>query len=954
MSKPLYGRPAVLSPAASTGVTSLSPLGIHTPLRRWRTRAIALAAALVLGSAAWDVHALALGRIQVLSALGEPLRAEVDVPQVSAEEVETLKSSVGSPELFRALGVDYNQALAGTNVALQRRANGTYFLRVSSDRPINEPFLDVVLEASWATGRIVRDFTLLLDPPNLRPATTLAPQLSTSQAPRAAAAAPQPQAAAPAAAPVPAAATLLRRPSGDGGVANPMPARAAGVAAAPSSVTVQPGDTAGRIAEQYRPPAISLDQMLVALLRTNAEAFDGGNINRLRAGSVLALPDAQQAAATTPAEARQVLVAQSRDFNEFRRRLAQGAAETPQVDGPTRSATGRLQAEVQDRAPTAATPDRLTLSKSVVQGRGAALEEERVALQRAAQDNAARLAELNKNIAELNRLNAATAATAGVALGTTGAEVPPAANAASAAASTAPAASPAAPATQDTTAPATPAAAAPAGSAGSPAAATGSSAPAAPSLAPSVAVPALQPAASAASQPDASALLEQLTQEPLVPAAAGGVVALLLGLGFWRLRRRRKSSQVDSSFLESRLQPDSFFGASGGQRIDTAEGQQASASSMVYSPSQLDAAGDVDPVAEADVYLAYGRDLQAEEILKEALRSTPQRVAIHTKLLEIYARRRDVHAFELIAAEAHALTHGSGPEWQHICRMGQDVDPQNPLYEQRRGRGDTGGSGGGRSNAGTAAAAAAAPVLGTQYVATDEADESVELEGANDNLDLDLDIDLDFIRQHTGGGLGAAIAPGAPASTAAPADLTVAEPARQEASMLDFDDEPLEGLAARAALDAGPVPPLADSVEMILPSLELDAPQATVAMGRDEPTALMTQPMPTEPLDGMPEDASGSVALPLDQAMVFDLAELSLELDSELGDSRDPDSMAPSTLSTDTLVLDEDPLATKLALAQEFEAIGDSEGARSLAEEVVAEATGELLATAQSLLAKLG
>ena len=122
-------------------------------------------------------------------------------------------------------------------------------------------------------------------------------------------------------------------------------------------------------------------------------------------------------------------------------------------------------------------------------------------------------------------------------------------------------------------------------------------------------------------------------------------MALLAGFGFYRVRQRKKATQVDSSFLESRLQPDSFFGASGGQRIDTNEGG-ATGSSMVYSPSQLDAAGDVDPVAEADVYLAYGRDLQAEEILKEAMRTTPQRVAIHSKLLEIYSKRRDTKAFE--------------------------------------------------------------------------------------------------------------------------------------------------------------------------------------------------------------------------------------------------------------------------------------------------------------------
>jgi pilus assembly protein FimV len=127
------------------------------------------------------------------------------------------------------------------------------------------------------------------------------------------------------------------------------------------------------------------------------------------------------------------------------------------------------------------------------------------------------------------------------------------------------------------------------------------------------------------------------------------------------------------------LQPDSFFGASGGQRIDTRDASGQS-SSMSYSLSQLDAIGDVDPVAEADVYLAYGRDLQAEEILKEAMRSTPDRMAIRTKLLEVYAKRRDVKGFEILASQLYALTHGQGEDWAKTQEMGAQIDAENPMY----------------------------------------------------------------------------------------------------------------------------------------------------------------------------------------------------------------------------------------------------------------------------------
>jgi pilus assembly protein FimV len=171
-----------------------------------------------------------------------------------------------------------------------------------------------------------------------------------------------------------------------------------------------------------------------------------------------------------------------------------------------------------------------------------------------------------------------------------------------------------------------------------------------------------------------------MDDNPWALAGGAGLVALLAGFGIYRLTKRGKKDNRETSFLESRLQPDSFFGASGGQRIDTREAGAAS-SSMSYSLSQLDAIGDVDPVAEADVYLAYGRDLQAEEILKEAMRSNPDRLAIRTKLLEVYAKRRDTKGFELLATQLYSLTHGEGEDWTKAQEMGIEIDPENALYQ---------------------------------------------------------------------------------------------------------------------------------------------------------------------------------------------------------------------------------------------------------------------------------
>ncbi len=176
-------------------------------------------------------------------------------------------------------------------------------------------------------------------------------------------------------------------------------------------------------------------------------------------------------------------------------------------------------------------------------------------------------------------------------------------------------------------------------------------------------------------------MLESLMDDnPWALAGGAGLVALLAGFGIYRLAKRGRKDNRETSFLESRLQPDSFFGASGGQRIDTREAGAAS-SSMSYSLSQLDAIGDVDPVAEADVYLAYGRDLQAEEILKEAMRSNPDRLAIRTKMLEVYAKRRDTKGFELLATQLFSLTHGQGEDWAKAQEMGTEIDPENKLYQ---------------------------------------------------------------------------------------------------------------------------------------------------------------------------------------------------------------------------------------------------------------------------------
>ncbi|MGH6627917.1 MAG: type IV pilus assembly protein FimV, partial [Burkholderiaceae bacterium] len=341
-----------------------------------------------------DAHALALGRVTVQSALGEPLRAEIDIPEINAEEAASLKSGVASPDAFKAAGLEYSPVMTGLQVSLQRRPDGRAYLRLSSDRPISDPFIDLILETSWSSGRIVRDYTMLFDPPNLRQGG-VAP-MTAAQLP-----APSPTSS-PRVMPAPVAAAPGNRTA----PASSAPPAARAAAKAPPSgakqVTVSSGDTAGRIAAAHKPDHVSLDQMLVALLHANPDAFIGGNVNRIKAGSVLDIPTAEQAAAAPGGEASKTILAQSRDFNEFRRRLAQGAPDT-QLAAADRKAAGKLQANVEDKRPTTAAPDKLTLSKGAV---GTKAGEDKIASKREAKDTQARVAELSKNIDELAKLQA--------------------------------------------------------------------------------------------------------------------------------------------------------------------------------------------------------------------------------------------------------------------------------------------------------------------------------------------------------------------------------------------------------------------------------------------------------------------------------------------------------------------------------------------------------------------
>lgn len=889
-------------------------------MHHWKFSALAAAAIVCAGFYTNDATALALGRITVKSALGEPLRAEIDIPQITPAEADSLRATTATAEAFRAQGMEYTQAMNSLQIQLQRRPDGRAVLILSSDRPVNEPFLDLVLDANWGSGRIVRSYTMLFDPPELRraaPGVTAPAQIAAAPAPsspsarttvpatRPAADTPPPTSAARAPAPVP---------------ANKAPATAR--MAAEDAVTVRSGDTAGRIAGAYKPAGISLDQMLVAMMRANPDAFVQGNVNRLKTGAVLQIPDQQAAQATPAPQARQIMAAQARDFNEFRRKLA-GVAPLSEVASAQRSASGTVQTKVEDKKSDAAAPDKLTLSKGALKGQKTA--EDKVAQTKQENDAAARMAELSKNITDLNKLGAASAAPSTPATPAPSAVSTPSIPAIVVAqAPTAPpvvAVAPPEVAEKPITPLATPEPAAVAPTVAAP-----------PAVEPPVVwVPAQADATPAPTAPAAAgepSFLDGLADDPLLPVGGGLLIAALLGLVAYRVtQRRRQNANVDSSFMESRTQPDSFFGASGGQRVDTANSEMTTGSSMAYSPSQLDAGGDVDPVAEADVYLAYGRDQQAEDILKEAIRHNPGRVSVLVKLGEIYAKRQDRKALEATANDVFKLTQGEGPDWARIVELGAALDPENRLYQP-----------GGAALAGTEELPTLPPIAFPSTFIGENTEAARPPPDISLPPDLDLDLDLDLALSGPQSDDAPAAAPGGFAAVAASA-----------AAQSLRDDDDIEK-AMSAQLD------IPDGMSFMAPTLPEERPV---------PAAQEPAEVPLD-LDFLVEEdqtiASKSPApLPAEvkepSPMEFDLGELSLDLDlpPRSAAARSSSASQFSARSDDGMAAAQsDPLATKLALAEEFNAIGDIDGARTLIEEVVAESTGALKTRAQRMLSELG
>jgi pilus assembly protein FimV len=667
-----------------------------------KNQRLALSLALALGSA--DALALGLGGIEVKSKMNEPLDAEISIVSATPTELENLQVRLASPEMFARVGLD-RPALVSANLdfSLGENAQGQPVIRVTSASRLRDPFLNFLLEVEYGRGRLLREYTVLLDPPattrissapSATPPTASAPPPATAPAlpppeipapvaPAPAAPAPQATAPAPPVAPPPTRpAPVAAQPAP---AAAPAPARAPAPApapaptpasAAPDRVQVTGGQTLWSVAQQVRPQGVNTNQAMLALQRANPDAFINGNINRLKTGAVLRIPSRDEFAAMGTAEAESQVRAQEASWRG--QPAPQPVAAAPAATTPAAAAASpRPAAPVDSRLevvpPSGDTPRaaqsgaaagaegrELRAEVARAQEQVSALQQENRELQSRVTDleridrdtrqlialKDSQLAEAQRRLAELEQQRQAAAAAP------TATPTEPAADVAAPADAT-PAADDAV-VTDDPDATSTASASAPSASAPSVAIdpATGDALPPpitedeAPVLPARPArrdrEPATTPVASAT--PPAPAPTPPRWYENVL--VLGGLGVVLLGLlGLFGLLARRKR--------EADWRPARGGFASG------------------------------EPVVEAAPVVPVLAESSEEQRLLDDIGEQPDDLGRHLALVRFYYLERDASGFEGAAEAMYAqLSDPLDPDWQQVVRMGRDIQPDHPLFAQ--------------------------------------------------------------------------------------------------------------------------------------------------------------------------------------------------------------------------------------------------------------------------------
>jgi pilus assembly protein FimV len=631
-------------------------------------KALGFIAALVLSGA---VGAVGMGGISVTTALGEPLKAEIDLVAVGKADRNKMSARLASPDVFKGAGLDYPSALSKLKFQIEARANGDPYIKVTSAQPVNEPFVSLLVELTWSSGQLLREYTFLLDPPGFKPeqpkAVEVQPVLSKVEGPLepSVASAGESKGRAVKEEPMLMRATapmdemLMRAtaPMDEKVLVKPevapakKPAESSNVAS--GTIKVKHGDTLSKIARETKSPDVSLERMLVAMYRANEDAFDGKNMNRLKTGKILRVPEEGDLNRVAQVEAVKEIHVQAADWHSYRMKLAAASGSVAE-QAPKQVASGKISATVDDKAPAAKESNKevVRLSKGEAPGDKAAggnakamqdklhaMEEDATARNKALKDSNERIAMLEKNIKEMQRL-----------IELKGQPVPPK-----------PVLSKA---VVPETKPENKSEVKP-GAASKEVTVT----PLPPAALPASAVRPTKPVTHKIETPPPS-LLDEILSEPLY--LAGGAAALLGlgGIGFMLARRRSKGGKdkeeegIAGTHIAAPIVPSP----------DTGD-YTLTATAIPISTVEPE---NVDPISEADLFLNFGRDVQAEEILKDALKKTPGNQQVQLKLLSIYANRKDTKTFSGIARQIQDS--GDAAAWAQAAEMGRKMEPGNPMY----------------------------------------------------------------------------------------------------------------------------------------------------------------------------------------------------------------------------------------------------------------------------------
>ena len=938
---------------------------------RVRKLVLAIAAATALSSGM--AHALGVGELTLQSSLNQPLVAEIELLDVRDLSAAEMRPSLASPEEFNKAGVDRQYFLTDLKFTPIIKPNGKSVIRVTSSKPVREPYLNFLVEVLWPNGRLLREYTLLLDPPLYSPQAAAAPQMpvaAPAPVPR-----PAPSAAPRATAPVASAPAAPRAASAGG------------------DYRTNANDTLWEVAQRAGGSG-SVHQKMLAIQDLNPDAFIGGNINRMKSGQVLRLPDDQQIARRSQSEALAQVAAQNSSWRQGR--SAPAAAGTRQIDATRRSSAGAAPAEVtaEDKLKlVAAEAGKATSGSESGTANNAALANQLAVTQESLDstrrendelkdrmgdlqsqlDKLQRLIQLKDN--QLAKLQADVSAPAGQAASAGAASAPTPAPAEPAASPAGEAPSGAAPTAEAPAANETVPESAPVDPAAPPAGEPAAEAPAAesaPAPAPEAATPA-EPAAPAAEAPaqapvaatpepvEEDSALDNLLANPMMLGLIGGslLLALLLVLLILSRRNARKAEEEEvslSSYEEDTHRFDSDLELPADSLNDLPDDQVA----LSPSVEERVTAQTGDALGEADIYIAYGRFNQAAELLHNAINDEPQRTDLRLKLMEVYAELGDREGFARQESEL------------------REIGGANAQVEQLKSRYPAMIMLGGAAALASTAAADDLDSFSLDDLTLDEPEQPVAplQPAADDSFDLDLDaLEAEFaadplpnaqddrVRFDEIDTLG-------PQSDF---DLPAEAPLAGKDAPLDFDldlgDEPVNrqepgGELADFNLDLDtPAAPAASQDDDFLLSLDDDD---------DKPAADL--PDLSSALDdnkgddfGLPADFDLSLNDEPAQAnsgasFAAQLDDVTAELD-QLAESLEQQGQAPQALQAEPVSLDEDDdfdflsgtdeTATKLDLARAYIDMGDTEGARDILDEVIAEGSDGQQQEARELIGKL-